>query len=55
MLNNVAISVHKVWQIVMNYLAPEQRFQILEIYFEKSKPVREVHKAIRPFYGLHNR
>jgi hypothetical protein len=39
----------------MNHLTPEQRFQIVEIYFEKNKSVREVYRALRPFYGEHNR
>ncbi|CAK1602462.1 unnamed protein product [Parnassius mnemosyne] len=38
----------------MNRLTPEQRFQIVEIYFGINRYVREVHRALRPFYGQHN-
>lgn len=39
----------------MNRLTPEQRFQIVQIYFENHGSVRETYRALRPFYGRHNR
>jgi len=40
---------------MMKHLSPEQRLQIVEIYFENYGSVRETHRALRPFYGRHNR
>ncbi|KAK4873914.1 hypothetical protein RN001_013274 [Aquatica leii] len=39
----------------MNRLTPEQRFQIVQIYFENHGSVRNTYRPIRPFYGQHNR
>lgn len=39
----------------MNRLTPEQRYQIVEIYFQNNSSVRNVYRALRPFYGIHNR
>ena len=38
----------------MNRLAPEQRFQIVQIYFENNGSVRNTFRSVRPFYGQHN-
>jgi len=40
---------------MMKHLTPEQRLQIVEIYFENHGSVRETHRTLRPFYGRHNR
>jgi len=40
---------------MMKHLTPEQRLQIVEIYFQNHGSVRETHRALRPFYGRHNR
>ncbi|CAH2102018.1 unnamed protein product [Euphydryas editha] len=34
----------------MNRLTPEQRFQIVQIYFENHGSVRNTYHALRPFY-----
>lgn len=39
----------------MNRLTSEQRLQIVEIYFQNQCSVRNVFRALRPFYGVHNR
>lgn len=39
----------------MERLTPEQRLQIAEIYFQKSRSVRETFRALRSIYGTHNR
>lgn len=39
----------------MNRLTPEQRLQIVQIYFERHGSIRETHRALREFYGAHNR
>lgn len=44
-----------VWHFNMNRLTPEQRFQIVQIYFENHGSVRSTYRALRPFYGQHNR
>lgn len=44
-----------VWHFNMNRLTPEQRFQIVQIYFENRGSVRSTYRALRPFYGPHNR
>lgn len=43
------------WQITMQRLTPEQRLQIVEIYFQNSRSVRQTYRALRPHYGAHNR
>ena len=37
----------------MNRLTPEQHLQIVEIYFQNQCSVKNVFRALRPFYGLH--
>lgn len=39
----------------MNRLTPEQRLQIIEFYYQNSSSVKNVFRALRPFYGRHNR
>ena len=39
----------------MNRLTPEQRFQIVLIYFENHGSVRNTYHALLPFYDQHNR
>jgi hypothetical protein len=39
----------------MNRLTSEERLQIVQIYFENHGSVRQTHRALRPFYGRHNR
>lgn len=39
----------------MNRLTPEQRAQIVEIYFQNNSSPRNVFRLLRPFYGRHNR
>jgi hypothetical protein len=39
----------------MNRPTSEQRLQIVQIYFENPGSVRQTHRALRPFYGRHNR
>ncbi|GFW46202.1 transposable element Tc3 transposase [Trichonephila clavipes] len=39
----------------MNRLTPEQRFQIVQFYFENNGSVRNTYRALRPFYHRQNR
>jgi len=39
----------------MKRLTPEQRLQIVQIYYEKHGSARETYRALRQFYGRHNR
>lgn len=39
----------------MQRLTPEQRLQIVQLYYENSRSVKNVFRAIRPIYGPHNR
>ncbi|XP_054745598.1 uncharacterized protein LOC129249937 [Anastrepha obliqua] len=39
----------------MNRLTPEQRLQIVQIYYENKGSVRATHRALRPIFGRHNR
>lgn len=39
----------------MNRLTPQQRLQIVELYFQNQCSVKNVFRALRPFYGIHNR
>ncbi|GFV04444.1 transposable element Tc3 transposase [Trichonephila clavipes] len=39
----------------MNRLTPEQRFQIVQFYFESNGSVRNTYRALRPFYSRQNR
>ena len=38
----------------MNRLMPEQRLQIVEIYFQNQCSVKNVFRAFRPYFGVHN-
>ncbi|GFW48757.1 DUF4817 domain-containing protein [Trichonephila clavipes] len=38
----------------MNRLTPEQRFQIVQFYFENNGSVRNTYRALRPFYRRQN-
>lgn len=50
-----SFEVSLVWQFIMNRLTAEQRLHIVEIYLENNFSIRETHRAIRTFYGAHNR
>ncbi|GFU91263.1 DUF4817 domain-containing protein [Trichonephila clavipes] len=39
----------------MNRLTPEQRFQIVQFYFENNGFVRNTYRTLRPFYRRQNR
>ncbi|GFV47465.1 DUF4817 domain-containing protein [Trichonephila clavipes] len=39
----------------MNRLTPEQRFQMVQFYFENNGSVRNTYHALRPFYRRQNR
>lgn len=39
----------------MNRLTPEQRLQIVQLYFENHGSVIHTYRALRPYYGPHNR
>ena len=39
----------------MNRLTNEQRLQILEFYYQNACSVKQVHRALLPFYGQFNR
>lgn len=39
----------------MNRLTPEQRVQIVEIFNQNNCSIRQTHRALLPFYGVHNR
>ncbi|GFW01053.1 DUF4817 domain-containing protein [Trichonephila clavipes] len=39
----------------MNRLTPEQRFQIVQFYFESNGSVRNTYRVLRPFYRRQNR
>ena len=39
----------------MNRLTPEQRLQIVKIYFQNQCFVKNVFRALWTFYGVHNR
>ena len=38
----------------MNRFTPEQRLQILGIYLQNQCSVKNVFRALRPFYGVYN-
>ena len=40
---------------IMNRLTLEQCFQTVEIYFQNRSSTLETYRALRPFYGRHNR
>lgn len=39
----------------MYRLTPKHRLQIVQIYFEKHGSTKETRRALRAFYGAHNR
>ena len=39
----------------MERLTPEQRLQIVQLYYENSRSVKNVFRALRSTYGQHNR
>ena len=39
----------------MDRLTPKQRLQIVEIFYQNNGSVRQTYRALRPFYGVHNR
>ena len=39
----------------MERLTPQQRLQIVQLYYENQRSVKNVFRALRPFYGRHNR
>ena len=39
----------------MERLAPQQRLQIVQLYYENGRSVKSVYRAHRPIYGVHNR
>ena len=38
----------------MERLTPQQRLQIVQLYFENGRSVKSVSRALRPIYGVHN-
>ena len=43
------------WQFVMERLTPQQRLQIVQLYYGNQRSVRNVFRAIRGTYDAHNR
>ena len=39
----------------MERLTPQQRLQIVQLYYENGRSVKSVYRAVRPIYGVHNR
>ena len=39
----------------MERLTPQQRLQIVQLYYKNGRSVKSVYRALRPIYGLHNR
>ena len=39
----------------MERLTPQQRLQIVQLYYENERSVKSVYRALRPIYGVHNR
>ena len=39
----------------MEILTPQQRLQIVQLYYENGRSVKSVYRALRPIYGVHNR
>ena len=55
--NQCAVAFHWVciiWHFIMR-LTPEQRLQIVQLYYENHGSVRAKYRALRQFYGAHNR
>ncbi|CAH2087396.1 unnamed protein product [Euphydryas editha] len=38
----------------MDKLTPEQCLQIVENFYQNNGSVRQIYRAFRPFYGVHN-
>ena len=39
----------------MERRTPQQRLQIVQLYYENGRSVKSVYRALRPIYGVHNR
>ena len=39
----------------MERLTPQQRLQIVQLYYKNVSSVKSVYRALRPIYGVHNR
>ena len=39
----------------MERLTPQQRLQIVQLYYENGRSVKSVYRALRPIYGVHTR
>ena len=39
----------------MERLTPQQRLQIVQLYYKNGRSVKSVYRALRPIYGVHNR
>ena len=39
----------------MERLTPQQRLQIVQLYYENGRSVKSDYRALRPIYGVHNR
>ena len=39
----------------MERLTPQQRLQIVQLYYENGRSVKSVYRALKPIYGVHNR
>ena len=39
----------------MERLTPQQRLQIVQLYYEYGRSVKSVYRALRPINGVHNR
>ena len=44
-----------VWHFEVQRLTPEQRLQIVQLYYENSYSARNVFRALRSTYSQHNR
>ena len=42
-------------RVFFDRLTPQQRLQIVQLYYENQRSVKNVFRALRPFYGRHNR
>ena len=38
----------------MERLTPQQRLQIVQLYYENGRSVKSFYRALRPIYGVHN-
>ena len=39
----------------MERVTPQQRLQIVQLYYENGRSVKSAYRALRPIYGVHNR